>query len=564
MIIPHLIIRQQKKICQQLWLLCLCCLILPLLVQANPSTAKTLAKPDVRSLLKNTVSSSTFKSVGKEQLHFPDMVRRFYTKNGFVPVWTTEQKAATHSRDLLACILEASSHGLNPMYYHALALNRMVNSGDTVLPTYQLTELELLFTDAYLSLGLHYLRGKVDPSKFNSSLHPNKRSFDMVLYLTRALEDKDICHSLELLLPIHPEYEELRDILKRYQALYWEPIPAMPYDFVLTKGNSHFVVPAVRKRLQITGELKKGTITDVFDNELQQAIIDFQKSHGMYYDGRISSATINMMNVSSQHRIQQIIANLERWRWQPDDRGERYIVVNIPDYHLKLFKNEQVDYESKVIVGRDKYPTPSFTDSITYMVFNPYWNLPKSIVKNELWPEVKEDNHYLLDNDIAVFRGGKQVNPLQIDWDNVDINRYYFRQSVNAHNPMGAVKFMFPNRFSVYMHDTPYKDLFNNTRRTNSHGCIRLQNPLQFAEYLLKDQRTTWDAKRIDDVLFTQQENKVSLRKPLPINILYWTVFYNKKGIIQFREDIYQWDIEIFNALNDLPVEMNKYKAEPQ
>ena len=247
---------------------------------------------------------------------------------------------------------------------------------------------------------------------------------------------------------------------------------------------------------------------------------------------------------------------MERWRWLPRVLGQEYLEVNIPAFELKMIENQQTVYKEKVIVGRENYPTASFSDSMTYIVLNPYWTIPRSIVNAELKLEVASDEYHLINNDIRVFRNNKLVNSLNVNWNKANWNAYVFRQGPNAYNPMGQVKFMFPNGHDIYIHDTPARHYFTNSRRSYSHGCIRVNQPLKFAEHILRRQKEPWDSIKIQKVLFSQKETSVNLSKEIPLHILYWTSFMDEFKNIHFREDIYGWDEKIHDVLIEPIVNM--------
>jgi murein L,D-transpeptidase YcbB/YkuD len=246
------------------------------------------------------------------------------------------------------------------------------------------------------------------------------------------------------------------------------------------------------------------------------------------------------MNVPVERRIDQITLNLERWRWLPRDLGERYLLVNIPEYRLEVWDHGTVPLSMRVVVGKKDTPTPIFNDAMTYLVFAPYWNVPSDIAARETIPAAMKDPAFLDKTNMEVLdRSGKVVEPASIDLDRA--GEYRFRQRPGGRNSLGSVKFMFPNQFNVYLHDTPADSLFARAARSFSHGCVRIAQPEQLAEYVLRDQ-PEWTADRIREAMAGQQEKTAKQREPLPVYLGYWTARVSADGIMQFRDDLYGID----------------------
>lgn len=481
-------------------------------------------------------------------------IKDFYSQRNYAPIWLAGRYFMPASQEFVHCIDNSRFSGLLPADYHYQTIQELVqttqNSANEDILT-DLANLELLMTDAFMQLGKHLQSGKINPEKIGITWKPQRLPFNMQLVLSQAVTSgTPFCNALQSLEPQHPEYAQLKQLLQIYENLTpWEPIKAS-WNLLLQKGDRNPMVTEVRKRLQITGDLSpEAPLTEVFDKELETAVMLFQRRHGLYYDGLVRSNVINELNVSLATRIDQIKANLERWRWAPDSWGSTYVLVNVPEYRLTMFEDGVKSYSEAIIVGRENYPTPSFNDTITYMVLNPYWYVPASIVKNELMKEVHSDANYFINNDINVFKGNKRIDPTAVDWKKADLTQYAFRQGASAYNPMGVVKFMFPNQYDIYLHDTPSRELFNNSRRSYSHGCVRINQPLEFALHLLRSD-PTWSKERVESVIHSQKETIVNLKKPIPIYLVYQTAFVNSEsGEVNFREDIYGWDKKIAQLL---------------
>jgi murein L,D-transpeptidase YcbB/YkuD len=275
----------------------------------------------------------------------------------------------------------------------------------------------------------------------------------------------------------------------------------------------------------------------------------FQVRHGIDIDGEIGFKTMAAMNINVDERIEQIKINLERWRWLSRQFGDYYVKVNIADFNLEVIKNGEKIRQHKIIVGRTYRKTPIFSSKITHLVFNPSWTVPPGILSADVLPAVRKNIRYLKNKNIYVYdKNGKIVIPSSVDWNSSVVKSYTYRQTPGSDNALGSVKFFIPNEFMVYLHDTPSKDLFEKTERAFSSGCIRVQDPLELAEYLLNDPEN-YSKKRINGIINTKKTQTVVIKDQPAIHILYWTSFTNDDGVVQFRSDIYKRDGPLKEAL---------------
>ncbi|RXJ85365.1 L,D-transpeptidase family protein [Arcobacter cloacae] len=289
---------------------------------------------------------------------------------------------------------------------------------------------------------------------------------------------------------------------------------------------------------------------EIFDEDLKNAVISFQQSHGLYADGIVGLQTQNFLNMSAKEKIKKIKLNLERMRWLPRDFGEKYLLVNIPEYRLRVIENDNIKLNMAVIVGDKKYPTPIFSDKMSYIVLNPNWNIPESITKKEILPKLLKDPNYLDTKGIEIYQGWdrdaskietKEVIETLILQDIESVPNFRFTQGPSNENPLGKVKFMFPNRHAVYLHDTPAKSLFANARRAYSHGCIRLSKPQELLNLIATDDKNM-TLQKADEFFKEANEKSVGLNNKIPIHIIYLTAWVDENGKLQFREDIYNFD----------------------
>ncbi|MFY9088545.1 L,D-transpeptidase family protein [Arcobacter aquimarinus] len=289
---------------------------------------------------------------------------------------------------------------------------------------------------------------------------------------------------------------------------------------------------------------------EIFDEDLKNAVISFQQSHGLYADGIVGLQTQNFLNMSAKEKINKIKLNLERMRWLPRDFGEKYLLVNIPEYKLRVIENNNIKLNMAVIVGDKKYPTPIFSDKMSYIVLNPNWNIPESITKKEILPKLLKDPNYLDTKGIEIYQGWdrdaskietKEVIETLILQDIESVPNFRFTQGPSNENPLGKVKFMFPNKHAVYLHDTPAKSLFANARRAYSHGCIRLSKPQELLNLIATDDKNM-TLQKADEFFKEANEKSVGLNNKIPIHIIYLTAWVDENGKLQFREDIYNFD----------------------
>jgi murein L,D-transpeptidase YcbB/YkuD len=287
----------------------------------------------------------------------------------------------------------------------------------------------------------------------------------------------------------------------------------------------------------------------VYSPALQEAVERFQRRHGLADDGVIGAGLVAELNVPIAKRIRQLELNLERWRWLPRSLGERYILVNVPEYHLEVREGAQVPLSMRVVVGKRDTPTPIFDDEMTHVVFSPYWNVPPDIAQGETLPEMLKDPGFLTRMNMEIVdSSGKTVDASALDVET--LANYRFRQRPGAENALGLVKFVFPNQHNVYLHDTPTDSLFARPSRSFSHGCVRLEQPLALAQYVLRDQ-SEWTKERIEQAMQSGDERTVKLRRSLPVYLVYWTARVTGDGVVQFRNDVYGIDAQQTALLAD-------------
>jgi murein L,D-transpeptidase YcbB/YkuD len=381
--------------------------------------------------------------------------------------------------------------------------------------------------------------------------------------LTRALVSEDPARTIQGaidapsmrefardVIPRNEFYLNLKSALAEYRVLAaaggWPSVPAGP---TLAPGMSDARVPALRARLDVTRDLDAvaiGAKDDVYDDATVEGVRRFQARHGLEQDGTIGPATLAALNVSVEARIEQMRVNLERARWVLGDLGDDFLVVNIAGFRLYVVRNDEIVWTTRVQVGQPYRRTPVFVATLSYLVFNPTWTVPPTILRRDILPAVRNDVGYLASRNIDVIDdSGMVVDPTTIDWSGSTFP-YQFVQRPGPNNALGRVKFMFPNEHFVYLHDTPSRDLFDRESRAFSSGCIRVEDPLELARLLL---RRDWDQDRIDGILAAGRTQTVTLDDPITLLLLYWTAEVDAEQRVVFHADVYARDGNVGAAL---------------
>lgn len=483
-------------------------------------------------------------------------ISRFYTAHEFQPVWYGDLGLQDQIDDLYAFFTQARYEGLVPTTLQRGMLDRSKKSPQL---KYEKARQDILLTDLFMSLAHFAAQGQMDPLTIDEEWHYERPEMDAVEILQQALDTKDITGTLSALLPQHKGYRQLVKALAAYRRLAqsggWPVLslagPALEY------GQSGTDIIQLRKRLRLSGDLAPDVPDEpAFDYELEQAVKVFQRRHGLTPDGVVGLRTREALQASVEERIEQITLNLERWRWLPRDLGERHIRVNMAGFELQVYDNGKVPLSMRVIVGKDERKTPSFTRDMNYLVFNPYWNVPNKLAREDLIPHILNDPDYFFRKKIRVLTGwgkqGQELDPASVDWAAYRDAKYLpfkFRQDPGKRNSLGRIKFMLPNPFSVYLHDTPSRRLFKQPVRTFSSGCVRLEKPIALASYVMGDK---WRESDIKKIIKNNKNKTLSLPEPIPVHMLYQTAWVDQAGAIQFRQDVYDRDKLLTVALPKL------------
>ena len=535
-------------------------LALAALSLSSSGCRKALTEGDVVAAMRQTIDSLPAPQ-GLTDLRWR-MIQAVYRERKFEPLWTRLNHPTEQGIEFIEAITGAEAQGLRSSDYHLPVLrDLLVRAWDPQLPRdsipQALSRLDLHLTRTFFEYGTHLFSGRLDPGAVDSGWFITERRTGVDTLLLLGLTRESFEEMVEPLYPRREEYGRLVGALAQYRELAerggWDSIP-VPAKLRLKPDTLDSLIPLIRKRLLVTGELRDTAAVDPYryDSVLAGAVAAFQDRHGLEIDSVIGRGTIEAMNVPVDMRIGQIELNMERYRWLPDSLGPRHILVNIPDYHLYAYDEGKEVFQMRVVVGKDfDNPTPVFADSMSYIVFRPYWNVPARILKEEIIPAARRDTGYIAKNNYEIMRGREVVDPATIEWAKVDTAKvnFYVRQRPGPLNSLGLVKFMFPNQFDVYLHDTPARSLFRRAGRAASHGCIRVERPEQLAQFALS-RNPEWDLRKIRHAMRQDTSQQVGLRQKVPVYIVYFTSFV-RDGVVRFRSDLYGTDRRAIARLRD-------------
>ena len=484
-------------------------------------------------------------------------VAAFYRAQVYAPIWTGTGAAFEARRMALFDALRgAPAHGLAASRYDIDGLIAQMRAARS---TRALGEIEVELSRAFLKYARDVQTGMLVPSSIDSGIVRTVPYRDRAALLTEFSRSDDPVAFMRALPPQTHEYAALRKEKLRLEARIaqggWGPtVPSGK----LEPGDSGTRVIALRDRLQAMGYLGRSA-TATYDKAMEEAVRSFQMSHGLEVDGVAGDGTISELNVSPEARMRSILVAMERERWFNRERGPRHVLVNLADFHAKIIDDDRIVFQTRSVVGhRDSdRRSPEFSDVMEHMIINPSWNVPRSIITKEYLP-VLQKNPNAVSHLLITDSRGRAVDRGAVDFTQFSSRSFPFdmRQPPGPSNAMGLVKFMFPNKHNIYLHDTPQKHLFSREVRAYSHGCIRLADPFEFAYALLSEQ-TDDPVGLFHRTLDTGRETKVDLRDPLPVHLIYRTAISKPKGGMEYRRDVYGRDAKIWSALEQAGVALN-------
>jgi murein L,D-transpeptidase YcbB/YkuD len=497
----------------------------------SPLAAAIQSAAEGRTRFNNAVDKKLFSAV-----------RAYYAQANYDPAWMKDGKPSAQARAMVERIAKARYDGLKASDYKLPALYRLRKSDPE-----RAAEADVAFSFQVARFITHLAAGRVAPRTVSGTITQTPQKPDVGDILTRLAHDEDIGRTVRQFEPPHPQYWALKERLAEMPAdTDVESVPEIANGRSLRVGLRDPRVAALRARLDIPAEADGDPRH--FDKNLKEAVKAYQSDNDLHADGIVGPRTRSMLNgTSRQSEVATLIANLERWRWMPRDLGDFNVMVNVPEFRLRVNSDGQSVHETKVIVGTAKNPTPVFSDEIEHIVVNPYWNVPASILREEMLPSAQRDPYYFTDNGyqvLAQVRGRTRiVDPWSVDWFYVNPATIRIRQPPGDGNALGRVKFLFPNRHAVYLHDTPSKSLFKRSSRAFSHGCVRVQNPMKFADALLANEPEL-DANALR-AKFGGKEQWVNLETHIPVHLTYFRARVEADGSLTRITDIYKYDTKL-------------------
>lgn len=481
-----------------------------------------------------------------------------------MPSWFVDERPSQDAWAALDVLSNAASQGLDPLDYRAHVLALAFRRADQTAPSPDIqAQLDAELTTALERYLADLNHGRLSPEVLRhrfkvSSTH----RFDPRAYLVQARQSGNLAEALNAAQPRVPMYESIRAVMNGYRAMGDHPawqlsLPPLP-ERSLKPGQTYAGVPLIAARLAALGDLAPDIqVGQRYEGAVVDAIRDFQTRHGLEPDGIIGQATITELNVSPAQRVRQMALTLERLRWTPLLYGQRMIVVNIPEFVLRAYELQgdeiQPRLEMRVVVGRAlDTRTPIFMEDMRFIEFSPYWNVPRSIARNETLPRLRRDPGYFSRQGFEfVTREGAVVRNLSGEAiDAVERGEWRIRQRPGPRNALGDIKFIFPNDQAIFLHHTPAPELFARARRDFSHGCIRIEHPVDLARFVLKNQ-PEWTTERIQEAMGSGRSRTLRLAEPVPVLIAYSTAVAKEDGKVYFFSDIYQQDARLERALRD-------------
>ncbi|SNC61839.1 Murein L,D-transpeptidase YcbB/YkuD [Hymenobacter gelipurpurascens] len=569
----------------------LCCWLLGLLLL----TSTVSCSQDQKDQIKDALPGGLTKAGGAQpkldsvyivkymsaEPKFKDQIewaKKFYKERDFRLGWFRNHEVVPQAQTMLGVINKAADEGLDPKDYQTKDFTKLFAAlneaqSDSTKRNALEKEIDVALSGTYFNWASDFYRGTVNPRQTKSiDWNVKRNKIKLHKALMTILKERESTYPYYEFEPLHPEYDRLKKALADYRTVQrnggWATIPA---GTKLKPGASSPAVAALRSRLLGTeavapdasampvqsvsnkpgATIAAGTTAapaHVYDEQLVAAVKEFQTLNGQKADGIVAGETLRLLNIPVSQRIDQIVLNMERWRWIPKKFEPSYLLVNIPDYTLHVVEDGKEAFNMRVIVGKTLNATPVFSDQMEFVVLAPYWNVPFSIIDKELRPKLEADAQGTLDRlDMEVVKGwGAKATPVDansIDWANVNEKtwKYTLRRRPGPKNDLGDVKFIFPNSNDIYLHDTPHDELFSQNKRGFSHGCVRVAEPIKLAEYLLRN-KPGWDKTAILDTIAGRREKYVTLPEKLPVYLVYFTTWVDENGKVNFREDIYGHD----------------------
>lgn len=501
------------------------------------------------SIIRDTVLNITIRPVHPDLLkEKSDSLKLYYQRFNFHEIWYCDE----NRKNLIDEIKFCHQEGLDPKDYSYEFIESLEDKRKD-LSDEEIVKFDILLTESFEKLALHLHKGKLSPKELYKDWDLKTKEITLSPLLIKAIKEKKVGSVFKDLKQNHIVYQSLKKSL-----IELDKFPDTTFSKIVIKKDRIILndtlpeMVKIKKRLAYWNDFKNNDsiISGVYDTITYTAIKKFQGRHGLLQDGIIGKGTLNALNTTKKDRREQIIANLERWRWYPNNLGSQYIIVNLPQYTLHYVVNDDTISSHKTVVGTAKRKTPILTSKLSNFVFNPTWTIPPTIIKEDLTPSATKNRNYFPTRKLTIYDNkGHEVSPKE--WNPARANSYRYVQKPGENNSLGLVKFNFPNSHLVYLHDTNHRDYFIKNYRSLSSGCVRVENPLALVkQILMKENSRKWNSSEIDSILKREKTKTVSVKDTVNIYIFYWTSWMENNQL-QFRDDIYNLDKDLFLKLRN-------------
>jgi L,D-transpeptidase YcbB len=519
-----------------------------------------------KDLYIDTVASPLASRVSKIEIDAPYYAKkirgktiRFYKLTSGKTKWLEMKKANSNYSAFEKAVAEGYQYGLNPEHYNIKDINEKLSAlyDNRKRTPEEVAELDIYITASFFLFTTHIIEGRIRHVGYGDFIWKRNVPKEDDVSLLAENSSGNLYEIIDKLHPPHEQYEKLRKALIEYRKLESSQDLIQPVTLAkgsIKPGEKNSRIPFIRRKITLT-DIKEYNPDDslLYDEKLVDGVKQFQTRHGLVADGIISASTMKFLNQSFKEQADLIELNLERIRWLPHNYGDDYISVNVPEYMLRVYENNTKKLEMRVVLGSEFNATPIFNDTLEYIVFAPTWNVPESILKDEMLPDLQSNARAYDPERFIFYKNGEEVDPEEIDWNDEDLKpeEYKIVERPGQENSLGLVKFIMPNNFNVYLHDTPAESLFKKNKRAFSHGCIRLEKPMEFAKYLLRD-NDNWTEEKMKEAMESEEPVTAHLKKKYHVEIEYRTVWVDDKGVLNFREDVYGHDKRQLALLNTI------------
>jgi len=506
------------------------------------NTLPTVKKPlpaivitDARTIDIDTALINAYKS---------KTLKQFYLSSDNKTIWGNLKKRTY----ILSQLKKSDELGLNPNDYRVKKME-IYEAQVNKLSNKQLAEYDLLLTHNFEKYVTHLYEGKLNPKYLYRDWALADKDLDINTFLVKSFNHNTLDSLVENIQSKAQTYKQLLKALKLINSFPDDNIKIIESAEKIVLKDTNTALINIKKRLLYWNDMSgKDSLTTIYDSKTFESVKKFQARHGLPPDGVIGASTIHALNFSKEKRKHQIIANLERWRWYPNEFSENYFIVNIPDYSLKVVENQDTTAVRNVVVGTSKRKTPVLTSTLKTIVFNPTWTVPPTILKEDVVPAMKRNRNYLKNKNITIYdTAGHVVDPM--NWNENRPRSYRYIQSPGYNNSLGLIKIMFPNNYSVYLHDTNHRNYFERSNRSLSSGCVRVENPLELAQHILDDSKN-WSKDKIDTIIARKKTTSIRITKKYKLYQWYWTAWSENDKLI-FRYDVYNLDEELYAKLRN-------------